>query len=366
MEHEIPASRNRSRTRQGAQEVPMLMTIGIVLLVLWALGLFAFHVSTGFIHVLIVLAIDRHRDAPGERKSHRRVSGRNRFPLAVSDRPGCAGPKVRRESSEEPMNRRTRGILTVAVSMTLALLVAGCSTTQPAGRQIDDASIHAAVMAKLTVDRFSNIVNIDINVTNGVVTLAGRGSERPGHGRRADRSPDRLRSRPRDQQSSGQVAPDGLSPSVFSLPGRAAMRLGVFLRHGKKSDDANARRRPHSRRALFGGASGAVRGDARRRTGRPSRTKARAAAAAAAERKRQGAPPVTAGDRGGQPPGPAPSRRRRSGCSTTSTSSRSRSARSSEDLPPGFYRELPKLASGAARRLSPGLWARMVVRRAYR
>jgi Family of unknown function (DUF5670) len=35
----------------------MLMTIGIVLLVLWALGLFAFHVSTGFIHVLIVLAI---------------------------------------------------------------------------------------------------------------------------------------------------------------------------------------------------------------------------------------------------------------------------------------------------------------------
>ena len=35
----------------------MLMTIGIVLLVLWALGLFAFHVTTGFIHVLIVLAI---------------------------------------------------------------------------------------------------------------------------------------------------------------------------------------------------------------------------------------------------------------------------------------------------------------------
>ena len=35
----------------------MLMTIGIVLLVLWALGLFAFHVSTGFIHLLIVLAV---------------------------------------------------------------------------------------------------------------------------------------------------------------------------------------------------------------------------------------------------------------------------------------------------------------------
>ena len=70
------------------------------------------------------------------------------------------------------MYRRTRGILTVAVSMTLALLVASC-TTQTAGRQIDDTTIHAAVKAKLTGDRFSNIVNIDINVTNGIVTLAG-------------------------------------------------------------------------------------------------------------------------------------------------------------------------------------------------
>ncbi len=35
----------------------MLLTIGIILLVLWALGLFAFHVTTGFIHVLVVLAI---------------------------------------------------------------------------------------------------------------------------------------------------------------------------------------------------------------------------------------------------------------------------------------------------------------------
>ncbi len=72
------------------------------------------------------------------------------------------------------MNRRTRGILTLAVSLTLAFLVAGCSTTQTAGRQIDDTTIHAAVSsAKLTSARFSNIVNIDINVTNGVVTLAG-------------------------------------------------------------------------------------------------------------------------------------------------------------------------------------------------
>ena len=35
----------------------MLMTIGIILLVCWALGFFAFHVTTGVIHVLIALAI---------------------------------------------------------------------------------------------------------------------------------------------------------------------------------------------------------------------------------------------------------------------------------------------------------------------
>lgn len=71
------------------------------------------------------------------------------------------------------MNRRTRGILTLAVSVTLAVLVAACTTTQTAGRQIDDNTIHAEVKAKLTADRFSNIVNIAINVTNGIVTLAG-------------------------------------------------------------------------------------------------------------------------------------------------------------------------------------------------
>ena len=53
------------------------------------------------------------------------------------------------------------------------LLGVACTTTQTPGEQIDDASIHTAIKAKLTADRFSNITNVDINVTNGVVTLAG-------------------------------------------------------------------------------------------------------------------------------------------------------------------------------------------------
>lgn len=35
----------------------MLATIAVVLLVLWLLGFFAFHVTTAFIHVLLVIAV---------------------------------------------------------------------------------------------------------------------------------------------------------------------------------------------------------------------------------------------------------------------------------------------------------------------
>jgi len=35
----------------------MLGTIAAVLIILWLLGLFAFHVSSGFIHVVLVIGI---------------------------------------------------------------------------------------------------------------------------------------------------------------------------------------------------------------------------------------------------------------------------------------------------------------------
>lgn len=35
----------------------MLLTIGIILLICWALGFFAFHVAGGLIHLLIVIAV---------------------------------------------------------------------------------------------------------------------------------------------------------------------------------------------------------------------------------------------------------------------------------------------------------------------
>ena len=35
----------------------MLLTVAIILFILWALGLFAFNVGGGLIHVLVVLAV---------------------------------------------------------------------------------------------------------------------------------------------------------------------------------------------------------------------------------------------------------------------------------------------------------------------
>jgi hypothetical protein len=35
----------------------MLLTIGIILLICWALGFFAFHVAGGVIHLLIIIAV---------------------------------------------------------------------------------------------------------------------------------------------------------------------------------------------------------------------------------------------------------------------------------------------------------------------
>jgi hypothetical protein len=35
----------------------MLVTIAVILLILWALGFFAFHVAGGLIHILLVIAV---------------------------------------------------------------------------------------------------------------------------------------------------------------------------------------------------------------------------------------------------------------------------------------------------------------------
>jgi hypothetical protein len=39
------------------KETNMLWTLAVVFLVLWAMGFLAFHVTTGFIHLLLVVAL---------------------------------------------------------------------------------------------------------------------------------------------------------------------------------------------------------------------------------------------------------------------------------------------------------------------
>jgi hypothetical protein len=35
----------------------MLITLAVILIILWALGFLAFHVTTGLIHILLVIAL---------------------------------------------------------------------------------------------------------------------------------------------------------------------------------------------------------------------------------------------------------------------------------------------------------------------
>jgi osmotically-inducible protein OsmY len=73
------------------------------------------------------------------------------------------------------MVKRLRGIAGVVALVMLASLVAGCKTTTSPGRQIDDAAIKTSVKAKLAADvKLSTLTNIEVNSTNGVVTLAGQ------------------------------------------------------------------------------------------------------------------------------------------------------------------------------------------------
>jgi osmotically-inducible protein OsmY len=73
------------------------------------------------------------------------------------------------------MVKRFKGLAGVVALVMLASFVAGCKTTTSPGRQIDDASIKTAVKAKLAADvKLSTLTNIEVNSTNGVVTLAGQ------------------------------------------------------------------------------------------------------------------------------------------------------------------------------------------------
>jgi osmotically-inducible protein OsmY len=73
------------------------------------------------------------------------------------------------------MVKRFRSFVGIAALVVLASYVAGCKTTTSPGRQIDDGAIKTSVKAKLAADvKLSTLTNIEVNSTNGIVTLAGQ------------------------------------------------------------------------------------------------------------------------------------------------------------------------------------------------
>jgi hyperosmotically inducible protein len=68
-----------------------------------------------------------------------------------------------------------RAFNTLAVFMVLVSLVAGCRamTGKSAGQNVDDASITAAVKAKLVADKAANLTRVDVDTNNATVYLTG-------------------------------------------------------------------------------------------------------------------------------------------------------------------------------------------------
>ena len=70
---------------------------------------------------------------------------------------------------------RTSTALAMLLALAAIAAIAACKTTSSPGRQVDDAAIKTSVKAKLAADvRLSTLTNIEVNSTNGVVTLAGQ------------------------------------------------------------------------------------------------------------------------------------------------------------------------------------------------
>jgi hyperosmotically inducible protein len=84
-------------------------------------------------------------------------------------------PDPQQQMREGDMATQFRRVLQTVAVFTLVCFVASCKTTTSPGRQIDDAAIKTSVKAKMAADvRLSTLTNIEVNSTNGVVTLAGQ------------------------------------------------------------------------------------------------------------------------------------------------------------------------------------------------
>ncbi|HET9793671.1 MAG TPA: BON domain-containing protein [Thermoanaerobaculia bacterium] len=70
---------------------------------------------------------------------------------------------------------KTHRVPTALAALLLLVGLAACKTTSSPHRQVDDSAIKASVKAKLAADvRLSTLTNVEVNSTDGIVTLAGK------------------------------------------------------------------------------------------------------------------------------------------------------------------------------------------------
>jgi hyperosmotically inducible protein len=71
--------------------------------------------------------------------------------------------------------KKTHRIPTALAAVLLLIGLSACTTTSSPHQQVDDGAIKASVKAKLAADvRLSTLTNVEVNSTDGIVTLAGK------------------------------------------------------------------------------------------------------------------------------------------------------------------------------------------------
>ena len=63
----------------------------------------------------------------------------------------------------------------IAYSLIVAAMSFGCNTTQSPRQQVEDVRITTEIKSKIAQDdMLSSLINVKVNTTNGIVTLAGQ------------------------------------------------------------------------------------------------------------------------------------------------------------------------------------------------
>src|SRR5713101_991224 len=112
---------------------------------------------------------DRHRVSCEMRRSLERLRWRSRLGFSRFRVPGLHGISLAVLPAEGTMKIRRAAVLTAALILTLA-----CRPNQSLEGQARDAKIATQIKTKLASQvSASTITSVSVNVTNGVVTLAG-------------------------------------------------------------------------------------------------------------------------------------------------------------------------------------------------